>query len=46
LAYAAWLSVYGEGGQRRLAAELVKYILQRAWEAGKEVYEKAKEIVE
>jgi hypothetical protein len=46
LAYAAWLSVYGEGGQKRLAAELVKYILQRAWEAGKEVYEKAKKIVE
>jgi len=32
--------------QRELAAEFVKYILQRAWETGKEVYEKAKEIIE
>ena len=46
MAYAAWLSVHGEGGQQRLAAELVKYILQRAKEAGEEVYEKAKKIVE
>jgi len=46
LAYAAWLSVYGSGMQRELAAEFVKYILQRAWEASKEVYEKAKKIVE
>jgi len=46
LAYAAWLSVYGEGGQRRLAAEFVEYILRRAEEAGKEVYEKAREIIE
>jgi len=45
LAYAAWLSVHGSGEQHRLAAEFVKYILQRAWEAGKEVYEKAKEIM-
>jgi hypothetical protein len=43
---AAWLSVHGEGEQRRLAAELVNYILQRAWEAGKEVNEKVREIVE
>jgi hypothetical protein len=43
---AAWLSEYGSGEQQRLAAEFVKYILQRAEEAGKEVYEKAKEIVE
>jgi hypothetical protein len=46
LAYAAWLSVHGEGEQRELAAEFVKYILRRAEEAGKEVYEKAKEIIE
>jgi hypothetical protein len=46
LAHAAWLSVHGSEEQRRLAAEFVEYILQRAWEAGKEVYEKAKEIVE
>jgi hypothetical protein len=46
LAYAAWLSVYGSGRQRELVAEFVEYILQRAREAGKEVYEKAKEIVE
>jgi hypothetical protein len=46
LEHAAWLSVYGSGEQRRLAAEFVKYILQRAWEAGKEVYEKAKKIIE
>jgi hypothetical protein len=35
---AAWLSVYGSGEQRRLAAEFVSYILQRAEKAGKEVY--------
>ena len=46
LSYAAWLSVHGNGGQQRLAAEFVEYILQRAEEAGKEVYEKAREIVE
>ncbi len=47
LAYAAWLSVYGKDEeQRRLAAEFVKLILKRAEEAGKEVYEKAKEIIE
>jgi hypothetical protein len=46
LAHAAWLSVYGSGRQRELAAEFVKYILQRAEEAGEKVYEKAKEIVE
>jgi hypothetical protein len=43
---AAWLSVYGSGRQRELAAEFVEYILRRAEEAGKEVYEKAREIVE
>ena len=46
LVYAAWLSVHGSGRQQELAAEFVKYILQRAWKAGKEVYEKAREIVE
>jgi Fe2+ transport system protein FeoA len=46
LAYAARLSVRGEGEQRKLAAEFVEYILQRAEEAGGAVYEKAKEIVE
>jgi hypothetical protein len=44
---AAFLSVYGKDEQqRRLAAEFVEYILRRAEEAGKEVSEKAKEIVE
>ena len=42
---AAWLSAHGSGEQQRLAAEFVEYILQRAWEAGREVYEKAGEIV-
>jgi hypothetical protein len=46
LAYAAWLSEYGSGRQRELAAEFVEYILRRAEEAGKEVYEKATKIVE
>ncbi|MFZ8808714.1 MAG: hypothetical protein ACO2PN_11505 [Pyrobaculum sp.] len=45
LACAAWLSVHGSERQQGLAAEFVEYILQRAWEAGREVYEKAKEIV-
>jgi hypothetical protein len=44
---AAWLSVHGKDEQqRKLAAEFVNYILQRAEEAGEEVYEKAKEIIE
>ncbi len=46
LAYAAWLSVHGEGEQRRLAAEFVEYILERAGEEGDEVYEKAEEVVD
>jgi hypothetical protein len=46
LAYAAWLSVHGSGKQQRLAAEFVKYILQRAKEEGEEVYEKASKIIE
>jgi hypothetical protein len=45
LAHAAWLSVYGSGRQRELAAKFVKHILKRA-EEGEEVSEKAKEIVE
>ncbi len=43
---AAWLSVHGSGERQKLAAEFVEYILQRAWEAGEEVYEKIKEIIE
>jgi hypothetical protein len=46
LAYAAWLSVHGSDKQRRLAAEFVEYVLRRAREEGKEVYEKAVEIIE
>jgi hypothetical protein len=46
LAYAARLSVYGTEGQRDLAARFVEYILKRAEEAGKEVYEKARETIE
>jgi Fe2+ transport system protein FeoA len=46
LAYAAWLSVYGEGERQRLAAEFVEYILQRAREAGENMRKKAEEIVE
>ena len=46
LAYAAWLSVYGEREQRELAARFVEHILKRAEEAGKEVHEKAKKIIE
>ncbi len=43
---AAWLSVNGTEGQRDLAARFVEYILQRAEEAGEEVSEKAKKIIE
>jgi hypothetical protein len=46
LVYAAWLSVHGSGRQQELAAEFVEYILQRAWEAGEDVYRKALEVVE
>jgi Fe2+ transport system protein FeoA len=46
LEHAAWLSVHGKGERQRLAAEFVEYILQRAREAGEEVYEKVREIVE
>jgi nucleotide-binding universal stress UspA family protein len=46
LAHAAFLSVYGKDEQqRRLAAEFVEYILQRAREKGVDVYRKAEEIV-
>jgi hypothetical protein len=45
LAYATWLSVHGSGERQRLAAEFVKYILQRAKETD-DVYEKAKKIIE
>jgi hypothetical protein len=44
---AAWLSVRGKDEeQRKLAADFVKYILQRAKEAGEDVYRKAEGIVE
>jgi len=47
LEHAAFLSVYGKDEQqRRLAADFVEYILQRAEKDGKEVSEKAKEIIE
>jgi hypothetical protein len=46
LTHAAWLSVYGSGRQRELAAEFVNYILQRAEEEGKEVSEKAQKIID
>jgi len=42
---AAWLSVYGSEGQRELAAKFVGYILERAEKEGREVHEKALEIV-
>jgi Fe2+ transport system protein FeoA len=45
LAYAARLSIHGSGDRQRLAAEFVEYMLERAGEEGKEVYEKAEEIV-
>jgi len=43
---AAWLSEHGSEDQRKLAAEFVNYILQRAWEAGEKVYEKVRKIIE
>jgi hypothetical protein len=43
---AAWLSVYGSGRQRELAAEFIEYILQRTKEEGEEVSEKATKIVD
>jgi len=46
LEHAAWLSVHGSERQRELAAEFVKYILERAEKAGEEVYEKVRKIIE
>jgi hypothetical protein len=46
LAYAARLSVRGEGEQRDLSAAFVEYILERAEKEGDDVYEKAKKIIE
>ena len=46
LAHAAWLSVYGEGKQQRLAVEFIEHILWRAKEKGEKVYEKANKIIE
>jgi hypothetical protein len=47
LEHAAWLSVRGKDEQqRRLAAEFVKHILERAKEEGNDVYEKVKKIIE
>ncbi len=46
LAYAAWLSVRGSKDQRKLAADFVERILQRAREAGDDVRKKAEEIVD
>jgi hypothetical protein len=46
LAYAAWLSVNGSEDQRKLAAEFVSDILQRAEKEGGAVSEKASKIVE
>jgi hypothetical protein len=44
--HAVWLSKYSPNEeQRKLAAEFVKYILQRACKKGGEVCEKAKEII-
>jgi hypothetical protein len=43
---AAWLSIHGSGDRRKLAAEFVEYILQRAREEGGAVYEKAEEVME
>jgi len=46
LIHAAWLSVYGKDeDQRKLAAEFVEHILQRAKDGGEEVRKKAEEIV-
>jgi len=43
---AAWLSVHGSEEQQKLAAEFINYILQRSKEAGDDVYEKVKKIVD
>jgi hypothetical protein len=47
LAYAAYLSVHGKDEQqRRLAADFVEYILERAEREGDDVHEKVKKIIE
>ncbi len=46
LAFAARLSVHGSGEHRRLAADFISYILERAKEEGEDVYRKALEVVE
>jgi hypothetical protein len=46
LAYAAWLSVRGEGEQRELAAAFVEHILQRAKDKGENVRKKVEEVME
>jgi hypothetical protein len=46
LAYIAWLSVYGNKEQRKLAEAFIELILLRAEDAGTEVLKKAEEIVE
>jgi CHASE3 domain sensor protein len=46
LAYIAWLSVYGNKEQRKLAETFIELILLRAEDAGTEVRKKAEEIVE
>ena len=47
LAYAAYLSVHGKDEQqRRLAADFVEYILERAEREGNDVHEKVKKIIE
>jgi len=46
LEHAAWLSVHGSEDQRKLAAEFVKYILQRAEEKDENVRKKVEKVVE
>jgi nucleotide-binding universal stress UspA family protein len=46
LEHIAWLSVHSSEDQRKLAAEFVKYILQRAEEKGEDVRKKVEEVVE
>ena len=46
LKHAAWLSVHASEDQRKLAAEFVKYILQRAEEKGENVRNKVEKVVE
>jgi hypothetical protein len=46
LEHIAWLSVHVSEDQRKLAAEFVKYILQRAEEKGENVRKKVEEVVE